>query len=60
MRLTAHWKNGRSVHMPTAQGRPLAPPGKSVGEGKRRSISRMMIWVSQKISAPICITGVRR
>ena len=39
---------------------PAAPGGNRVGDGKRRSISRIMICVSQNTSAPICITGVRR
>jgi hypothetical protein len=30
------------------------------GLGNRRSISRRIICVSQKMSAPICITGVLR
>ena len=52
-RLTVFRNNGRSVHMPSAQGTPALPPGNNVGLGNRLSISRMMIWVSQKISAPI-------
>ena len=53
-------ENGRSVHRASAHGTPASPEGNRVGEGNRRSISRMMTWVSQNTSAPICITGVRR
>ena len=53
---TMVWKNSRSFHQLTAQSRPLA----SFGGGPIRSISARITWVSQKTSAPIWATGVRR
>ena len=49
-----------SAQKVSAWAMPSPPCGYRVGAGRRRSSSAAISWVSCQMSAPACITGVRR
>ena len=57
---TAARKSSRSAQNLVAKQRPSEPAGNSVGDGKERSSSRAIAWLSQNTSAPRCSTGILR